>query len=92
MQIKLKFLNPFKELIGKTELILKVERSSVKSLLDKLVKDYPKLRDRIFDKTGKVDYNLNLMLNGKLLFSDKDLAKMLKEGDELLFMFPVSGG
>ena len=93
MNLKLKFLKPYSDAVGKTDLDLELKRpTDVDGLLKTLVAQYPKLEKEVYGKDGKPTEYLSLFLNSEPLTEENWLKKKLKDGDEIIFFFPVSGG
>ncbi|KYK34038.1 MAG: hypothetical protein AYK22_00975 [Thermoplasmatales archaeon SG8-52-3] len=92
MKLKLKFLRPFKDIIGKSELELNIEVITILDLLKILVKKYPKLEKEIFKKNQELTDYICIFVNDKPISAINMLDTKLKEDDNLLFFIPVSGG
>jgi molybdopterin converting factor small subunit len=61
------------------------------AVLDDLVKQYPGLKDRLFDG-GQVRRMVNFSLNGEDVRFLDNLAAKTKSGDELEVILSVAGG
>ncbi|UCF49188.1 MAG: MoaD family protein [Thermoplasmatales archaeon] len=92
MKLKLKFLRPFKDITGKSELGLDIEVSNLKDLLKILVDKYPKLEKEIFKKNNELTDYICIFVNDKPISALNWLDTKLENGDNLLFFVPVSGG
>lgn len=92
MKLKLKFLRPFKDLIGKGELKIDVKVETLKDLIEILVNKYPKLEKELFTKKYELTDYVCIFLNDKPITALNFLDTKLKNGDNLLFFIPVSGG
>ena len=84
---RVKLFANFREAAGVRE--VEVEASSVGELLEKLVKQFPKLEELFYEKGELRDY-VNIMVNGKNVRGD--LSYPLNEEDEVAIFPPVSGG
>lgn len=81
MKLRVKFFASYKEALGREELDLELEdNSTVSDLIENLRKDHPKLGNLL--ETLVVSVNLE--------YAQYDLV--LKEGDEVALLPPVSGG
>ena len=81
MRVLVKFFASYRETLGKNEIKVELDRgSSVSDLLDVLRRDYPEL--------GKLMETLVVSIN--LEYATYDT--ILKEGDEVALLPPVSGG
>ena len=92
MKITIKFLRPFKEIIGKPKLDLKIEVKTLKDLLKILVDKYPKLNKELFKENNELTDYVCIFINDKPISALNMLNTELKNGDTLLFFIPVSGG
>ncbi len=71
--------------------VAEVEGSTVGQCLDQLIKQFPGIEDVIFDKDGKLKYWLNIYVNRESCYPE-ELAKPVKDGDELDIIPVISGG
>jgi len=54
MELTIKFLRPFKDIIGKPQLDLDIEGKTLKDLLKILIDKYPKLEKEFFTKNDEL--------------------------------------
>ena len=66
--------------------------SNVKSLVDDLEKNYPGIKERICDETGKVRRFVNVYVNGDDIRFLQNLDTALKEGDNISIVPAIAGG
>jgi MoaD family protein len=92
MRLTLKFLRPFKDIIGKPEIELDTDLKTLKELLKNLIKKYPKLKKEIFKENFELTDYVCIFINDKPISALNMLDTELKNGDNLLFFVPVSGG
>ena len=92
MKLTLKFLRPFKDIIGKSEIELITEIETLKDLLISLVDKYPKLEKEFFKEDHELTEYICIFVNDKPISALNMLETQLKNGDNLLFFVPVSGG
>ena len=71
--------------------VIEVNGSTVGACLNHLVKQFPGLKKQLFSKTGNLFENIIISVNGESAYP-KQLAKPVKEGDELKILFIVGGG
>lgn len=71
--------------------IVEVNGNNVGECLKELVKQYPDLKNEIFDKKGKLLSVLEIYLNGASAYPD-ELAKNVKDGDEIHLLVMLAGG
>lgn len=92
MKLTIKFLRPFKDMIGKSELDLDIKVQTLNDLIKILVEEYPKLEKEFFIEKDKFTEYVCIFLNDKPISAFNLLDTKLKNGDNLLFFIPVSGG
>ncbi len=92
--IKVKLFFVPKNIVGKAE--VSVSARTLKGLLKKLLKEYPRLKDEnvIFEKVPdkkelKLKNDILILVNGQ---SAKELNILLKNGDTVVIFSAVSGG
>ena len=66
--------------------------SNVKSLVDDLEKNYPGIKERVCDETGKVRRFVNVYVNGDDIRFLQNLDTALKEGDNISIVPAIAGG
>jgi MoaD family protein len=92
MKLKLNMLKPFSDVIGKKELGFEFEGKTIEDLFKALVNKYPKLKDELYTKNDEITDYVSIFVNDKPLSALKGVETQLKNGDELLFFVPISGG
>jgi MoaD family protein len=92
MQLSIKLLKPFSDAVGKGELKMEFEGKTIDDLIAVLVETYPKLAKEVYDKDGKTTDYLSLFVNDQPAHCLDDSQTELKDGDSILFFFPVAGG
>ncbi len=81
IKVRTRFLGPAKELTGRDEMVLTLPRgSSVANAISALLREFPKFNDHI----NRYRFAVN--------FEYADENTLLKDGDELALIPPVSGG
>ena len=66
--------------------------SNVKTIVDDLDKNYPGIKERICDETGKVRRFVNVYVNGDDIRFLQNLDTALKEGDNISIVPAIAGG
>lgn len=61
-------------------------------MLKVLVNRYPKLKKEFYTKTDELTDYMCMFINNKPISALNGINTELKNGDELLFFIPVSGG
>ena len=70
---------------------LDIESGTIAKVLDQLGKEYPQLRDRIFDASGLRSF-VRLAVNGEDIALLDGLETSLADGDELRIVSAIVGG
>ncbi len=73
------------------ERVAEVNGSTVGECLNDLVRQFPNIKQWLFDKNGKLYSYFDIYVNGKSAYPE-ELAKPVKDGDELHLIFLISGG
>lgn len=92
MKLKIKLLKPFSDAVGKSELELDFDGATLEDMLKVLVNRYPRLKKEFYTKTDELTDYMCMFVNNKPISALNGINTELKNGDELLFFSPVSGG
>ena len=92
MKLKIKLLRPFSEMTGKGKLEIDLDGDTLMDLLKMLVNRYPKLEKEFFKARDELTEYICIFVNDKPISALNGLDTELKNGDNLLFFIPVSGG
>ena len=71
--------------------VVEVSGSTVGECINHLVKQFPDINRQLFTKTGSLYENIIISVNGESAYPEQ-LAKSVKDGDELNIVFMISGG
>ncbi len=71
--------------------IVEVNGDTVGQCLDHLVKQFPGIEKMLFDQNGKLRIYANIYVNKESAYRE-ELAKPVKDGDELDILFIIGGG
>lgn len=91
MAIKVRIPTPLQKLT-KDQAEVSVSAKNVKELLDTLDRQYPGMKDRLCDESGKIRRFVNLYLNEEDVRFLKQEATPLKDGDEVSIIPAIAGG
>jgi molybdopterin converting factor small subunit len=81
------------DVIGKKKFELDVPGTTVKALLEELIRTYGvKVRKALYGDKGGFDPMIQIALNGEKWISPDRHDTMLHEGDTLIFMILLAGG
>jgi MoaD family protein len=92
MKIKIKLLRPYSEIVGKKELEIDFNGSTLNDLLNYLVDKFPNLKNELYTKNDELTEYVCIFVNDKPASALNELETKIKEGDEILFFVPLSGG
>jgi MoaD family protein len=92
MNLKIKLLKPFSDAIGKNELELDFNGITFKDLISVLVNKYPQLKKEFYTNTGGLTDYIAIFVNDKPLSALDGINTKLRNGDEIIFFVPISGG
>jgi len=70
---------------------IEVEGNTVGQCLDHLVAQYPGLKEALFEKKEKLRNNIEIYVNLESAYPD-ELAKVVKDGDEIHITVMLAGG
>ena len=90
MSVKVRIPTPLQKLTGKGE--VEVQAGNIKSLIVELEKNYPGIKDRLCDETGKIRRFVNFYLNEEDIRFIKQEETSLKDGDEISIVPAIAGG
>ena len=71
--------------------IVEVNGSTVGECVNQLVKQFPQIKPMLFDKGGKLLNYVDIYVNGESSYPE-ELAKPVKDGDELHITIIIAGG
>lgn len=91
MAVKVRIPTPLQKLTGdKGE--VEVKAANIKDLLEGLEKNFPGIKPRICDETGKIRRFVNVYLNEEDIRFLQQEATPLKDGDEVSIVPAIAGG
>lgn len=90
MSVKIN-IHPFFSHLTNDQAVVEVNGSTVGQCLEQLVTQFPKVRNWLFEKDGKVNRLVDIYVNGESAYPE-ELAKPVKDGDELHTVVIIAGG
>jgi molybdopterin converting factor small subunit len=90
MSVKIK-IHPFLSQHTNNQDIVEVNGRTVGQCLEQLVDQFPELRQWLFEKNGKLNRLVEIYVNMESSYPE-ELAKPVKDGDELHIIIIISGG
>ena len=93
MSITVEFYAGFREVVGKSKVVLETPKD-VKTLLKELVEEFgPKLAEQLYEPgTQKLRDTVNVLVNGRSIILLEGENTPLKNGDSVAIFPPVAGG
>ena len=90
MSVKIN-IHPFLSQHTNNQDVVEVNGSTVGQCLEQLVARFPELRQWLFEKNGKLNRLVEIYVNMESSYPE-ELAKPVKDGDELHIVIIISGG
>ena len=90
MSVKIN-IHPFLSQHTNNQDVVEVNGNTVGQCLEQLVGQYPELRKWLFEKDGKLNRLVEIYVNAESSYPE-ELAKPVKDGDELYIIIIISGG
>jgi molybdopterin synthase sulfur carrier subunit len=84
-------IHPFLSQHTNSQDVVEVNGSTVGQCLEQLVARFPELRPWLFEKDGKLNRLVEIYVNMESSYPE-ELAKPVKDGDELYIVVIISGG
>jgi len=81
-----------RELRERNPRIVLADGADALAALEALARDYPVVRDRLFDDLGGLRREISILVNGANVQRRQGLATRLFSGDRLTVLPPVGGG
>ena len=91
MSVKVRIPTPLQKLT-RDQAEVSVSAKNVKELLDSLEKDYPGIKGRLCDESGRVRRFVNIYLNEEDIRFLSQESTQLKDGDEVSIVPAIAGG
>ena len=90
MSVKINVRPAMQHLTGNQD-VVEVSGKTVGECINQLIERFPAVRDQLLDKDGGVLNYIDIYVNGKSSYPE-ELAKLVKDGDELYILMDISGG
>ena len=91
MPTNIRIPTPLRRLTNEQE-VVQAEGSTVQALLDNLDANFPGLKERICDESGKIRRFVNVYLNDEDIRFLQENETSVKEGDEISIVPAIAGG
>lgn len=91
MAVKVRIPSPLLKLTNNQGEVV-AEGSNVKEIFEDLEKNYPGIKERIYDESGQLRRFINIYINEEdIRFMDNE-SSSVKEGDEVSIIPAIAGG
>jgi molybdopterin synthase sulfur carrier subunit len=84
-------LSPFLRMFTNEEYIMEVNGATIGECIDELEAKYPGVKKEIVREDGNLHIHLEVYVNTESAYPE-DLAKKVKDGDEITIITMISGG
>ena len=91
MRVRVKLVRPFRDAVGAPEVAFEPRSPTLWTALAELAEVYPALREHLFEAGGPSPY-VNVYVNRTPVPLETSSAVALRDGDEVLFLLPLTGG
>lgn len=91
MSIKVRIPTPLQKFTGNKPEV-ECSGSTVRELINNLEKDYPGIKERFYDETGKLRRFINVYVNEEDIRFLKRDETAVKDGDEVSIIPAIAGG
>jgi molybdopterin synthase sulfur carrier subunit len=90
MTVKVRIPTPLQKLTGQPE--VQAPAGSVRTMIEALEKNYPGIKDRLCDESGKVRRFVNIYVNEEDIRFLGQEETQVKDGDEISIVPAIAGG
>jgi sulfur-carrier protein len=91
MSVRVRVPTPLRKFTQGAEEV-NAQGGSIKAIVEDLEKNYPGIKERICDETGKVRRFVNVYVNGDDIRFLQNLETALKDGDNIAIVPAIAGG
>ncbi|PTD94803.1 molybdopterin synthase sulfur carrier subunit [archaeon SCG-AAA382B04] len=92
MNVKIKYFANFREITGKSEEQMEIQKNStIKNVLDKVIEEHPDLEQEIFEDNELSDY-VNILVDRRNILDRNGLDTKISSNDTIAIFPPISGG
>lgn len=93
MLVKVIYFAEFQRITGKDIEEFELKNNEIKELLNLLLKKYSSMKALLWsNRTESINSNVSVIVNNNPIHSPNVLFTSLREGDEVIFLLPISGG
>lgn len=91
MAVKVRIPTPLQKLTNQNALV-EIQAGTVRELMDVLEKNYPGIKERLCEPTGKIRRFVNVYLNEEDIRFLSQEETAVKDGDEISIVPAIAGG
>jgi len=91
MAVKVRIPTPLQKLTNQNALV-EIQAGTIRELMDALEKNYPGIKERLCEPTGKIRRFVNVYLNEEDIRFLSQEETAVKDGDEISIVPAIAGG
>jgi len=91
VRVRFRFVRPFRDAVGQSEVALDVGSPRLVDVLRELVARYPGLAEHLYED-GELSSYVNVYVNGAPIEIGRARETAVGADDEILFLLPLTGG
>jgi molybdopterin synthase sulfur carrier subunit len=91
MMVRVRVPTPLRKFTNGADEV-KAQGNTVRALVDDLEKNFPGIKERICDETGKIRRFVNVYVNGDDIRFLQNMETIVKEGDNISIVPAIAGG
>lgn len=91
VRIRVKLVRPFRDAVGQPQVEFEPREPGLVGALRQLAEAYPGLQPHLFEN-GQLSPYVNIYVNAEAVHVDEAAKVTLQDGDEVLFLLPLTGG
>lgn len=91
MAVKVRIPTPLQKLTNQNALV-EIQAGTIRELMDVLEKNYPGIKERLCEPTGKIRRFVNVYLNEEDIRFLSQEETAVKDGDEISIVPAIAGG
>jgi len=90
--IRLKLLPPLTRIVGEREILVDLDRGSLRLVLERALDQNGRLRSAVLDRAGQLSHDYSCLVNGHR-YNVSDLGDVeVDESADVTLLLPIAGG
>lgn len=91
MRIRVRLVQPFRDAVGAPSVEVEPRGAALRDAVLRLCELYPRLTEHLLDGDA-LNPSVNIYVNARAVMAEDQRRLALRDGDELLFLLPLTGG